>query len=315
VFSACEWFTNHTFIRGPPSLPPALWTYPKQWLWEAALPRLGAQHSCGDDTSHLSLKLQWKEEELSSNRIPERIDYFARHPWRAPGSAPLHSSCGVAGGNPLGCPPEAGPGEGGQCPGGGYGYGPRAEDFPFRDIVTSNWTIGSVVEVGWGITANHGGGYSYRLCKLGKGGRPNLTEECFQATPLDFVGSDQWVQYGEDKANRTTIKAFRTRKGTHPPGSQWTRNPIPACAGAYGGFLDTDYLCREGTQFPAPAPGLLGFGVRPGAAPQFLFSIVDQVQVPTNLEPGEYVLSFRWDCEQTAQVWSACASIHLVQGP
>ena len=31
-------------------------------------------------------------------------------------------------------------------------------------------------KVGWGIIANHGGGYSYRLCKDDQ----ELTEECFQ---------------------------------------------------------------------------------------------------------------------------------------
>ena len=28
-----------------------------------------------------------------------------------------------------------------------------------------------------------------------------------------------------------------------------------------------------------------------------------QVQVPQNLGPGSYALSFRYDCEQTSQVW------------
>ena len=31
VFSACDWFTNFTFTPGPPTLPPALWTYTKLW--------------------------------------------------------------------------------------------------------------------------------------------------------------------------------------------------------------------------------------------------------------------------------------------
>ena len=76
------------------------------------------------------------------------------HPWRHPGSAPVFSPCGVAGGNPDGCPvggPE------GECPGGGFGYGPRAEDIGWEDIVTTEWTAGGVAEVGWGIIANHGG--------------------------------------------------------------------------------------------------------------------------------------------------------------
>jgi hypothetical protein len=37
------------------------------------------------------------------------------------------------------------------------------------------------------------------------------------------------------------------------------------------------------------------------------FSIMDEVQVPNT--PGDYVLSWRWDCEQTDQVWNSCADI------
>ena len=29
---------------------------------------------------------------------------------------------------------------------------------------TTKWVIGSTAEVEWGIAANHGGGYQYRLC-------------------------------------------------------------------------------------------------------------------------------------------------------
>ena len=39
--------------------------------------------------------------------------------------------------------------------------------------------------------------------------------------------------------------------------------------------------------------------------------IKDMVNVPSNIEPGEYVLSFRWDCELSSQVWSMCASIFI----
>merc|ERR1712003_572828 len=37
------------------------------------------------------------------------------------------------------------------------------------------------------------------------------------------------------------------------------------------------------------------------------FSVMDEVNVPNT--PGEYVLSWRWDCEQTDQVWNSCADI------
>jgi len=236
--------------------------------------------------------------------------FYAKNPWRAPGSAPLASPCGFGGGNPKGCDGGA------DCPGGGYGFGVDALNQTWDHPVTTTWVRGDAVDVAWGIIANHGGGYSYRLCKIPEEGNIGLTEECFQKGSLDFVGDIQWVQYGESSKNRTAFKAMRTRKGTVPKGSQWTRNPIPACdskAGA-GGFMDPVPGCPEGSMFDPPAPGLTGFGELisdPGAA-TFGFSIVDQVQVPKHLKRGMYALSFRWDCEQTSQVWNTCSSIRIV---
>ena len=47
------------------------------------------------------------------------------------------------------------------------------------------------MQVTWSLTANHGGGYQYRLCPEGQ----NLTEECFQKMPLDFIGQQgfEWA--------------------------------------------------------------------------------------------------------------------------
>lgn len=49
-------------------------------------------------------------------------------------------------------------------------------------------------------------------------------------------------------------------------------------------------------------------GKKPGK--QSWFSLVDEVRVPE--QKGEYLLSFRWDCEQTPQVWNTCADIVVV---
>jgi hypothetical protein len=47
------------------------------------------------------------------------------------------------------------------------------------------WKAGSTVDTMWAIRANHGGGYQYRLCPV----TSNLTEECFQKTPMPFAGA------------------------------------------------------------------------------------------------------------------------------
>ena len=38
----------------------------------------------------------------------------------------------------------------------------------------------------------------------------------------------------------------------------------------------------------------------------------DRVQVPDNIPLGDYVLSFRWDCRKSAQIWHSCANIRIV---
>ena len=41
---------------------------------------------------------------------------------------------------------------------------------------------------------------------------------------------------------------------------------------------------------------------------------MDKVEVPKDLETGDYVLSFRWDCEQTPQIWNTCADVNPLKG-
>ena len=61
------------------------------------------------------------------------------------------------------------------------------------------------------------------------------------------------------------------------------------------------------------AAGLCGFGTNflEPENPLFRFTVMDEVEVPAELAPGDYVLSFRWDCEQTPQIWTACANVNI----
>ena len=38
----------------------------------------------------------------------------------------------------------------------------------------------------------------------------------------------------------------------------------------------------------------------------------DLVKVPTEIPPGDYVLSFRYDCLESPQIWNACANIKIM---
>ena len=78
-----------------------------------------------------------------TNTGPEFQSRITSHPWMAPGAAPVFSACGIAGGNPYGCALGDPMGPGQDCGGvfkGGFSYGPRAEDFNFPNIVTTEWT-------------------------------------------------------------------------------------------------------------------------------------------------------------------------------
>lgn len=181
-----------------------------------------------------------------------------------------------------------------------------------------------------GVWANHGGGYSYRLCK-NEGNSSGVSEACFQRTALRFAESErQWLQH----INGTRYEIPMT-KFTSETGAEWARIPFPTCVANHG-FTDGRkgpdgvYYCPNGTEYPEPLlngqrVGLLGFGYcnhtdSPGrtgddscsADKYHAYSIVDKVLVPSDLPPGDYLVSWRWDCEQTHQIWQNCADIRVV---
>lgn len=173
-----------------------------------------------------------------------------------------------------------------------------------------------------------------------------MTEACFQKTPLDFVGNRTVLRYNDDAKPPVTIPAVTTSVGTFPKGSMWRKNPVPMCNCDLGydcfppkdlveedeegkplGSWDmlmayneshfhpgqTSKVCPTGVQFPSAADEALGAApYMPGgkmAASAFDYQMVDQLKVPAQLEAGEYILSWRWDCEETPQVWNSCADI------
>ena len=129
------------------------------------------------------------------------------------------------------------------------------------------------------------GGYAYRLCKVPAGGISKVTEQCFRDGHLSFAGDDSWI-FKKDKSGRVTglkwekQRAVRTREGTTPKGSQWAKIDLPDP--------------RASRQ----------------VKPTWVFR--DFVEVPAALESGRYVLSFRWDSQNTPQVWNSCANINIV---
>merc|ERR1711865_115208 len=64
---------------------------------------------------------------------------------------------------------------------------------------------------------------------------------------------------------------------------------VPAAAGS-----DLDFT-------PDPAPGYNSAS----------YALEDGLVVPLDIASGEYVLSYRWDCEMTSQIWQSCADITI----
>ena len=109
-----------------------------------------------------------------------------------------------------------------------------------------------------------------------------------------------------------------TDPGTHPG----TREHYAAVSGT----VSTDPAGQPCRQFDPPCPGDHGWRRNNGSTDPTDVAgecshnwiggmIVDQVRIPAGLAPGAYVLGFRWDGEQTSQVWSSCADVTLVSEP
>ena len=182
-------------------------------------------------------------------------------------------------------------------------------------------------------------GYQYRLCPADE----PLTEACFQQMPLEFVKSQHRLLWNNGSLIHVLGEeqgVFVSGKGVTfgPDGSTWARNPIPRVNTDNRGLAnvtDCNETGRNGgrnlpacQQFPALCPqdkGTFpmcsqtqgwpcsydgsGQGVCSGDWTAGL--IADQVIVPENIKPGKYVLGWRYDCEETAQVWQNCADVNI----
>jgi len=268
-------------------------------------------------------------------------DSYRFNPWRAPGSAPVVDPCGQAGGKypntPMG-------GDSVFFTTNFSTMGDMGSSLPPTRGPLPQWEAGSEVDVAWGMRFNHGGGYQYRICPAGA----ELTEECFQQMPLNFVRSAHSILWNNG-TKRPIPGMFVDDSDCQviPRGSTWARNPIPR--------INTDNLglayvgnCTYGPprrelwsgakddcqQFESACPELdkAWFNCTDGAAVEqggcdasgnsdhwgqcsgdwTLGMIADKVVIPQSLPPGRYVLGWRMDCEETAQIWSNCADVEIV---
>ena len=250
--------------------------------------------------------------------IGTRNDYTRFNPWRSPGNAPVYDPCGRAGGGPR--------------PTGGHGEYINTSNAVFGDLGSNLpsldsgavWKRGSTVETIWSVRANHGGGYQYRLCPS----KSALTEACFQETPVPFAGDSKLMM---SNGSMLQLTSTFVSQGTSPAGSTWQMVPIPMghdyctvgskmnpnCKAVGESKLHGD---APGHPFPSQCNDPCPKGGCPGLSQGLCsgewmtnITMYDQLTVPADLEAGEYVLGFRWDCESSAQVWQSCADVTILE--
>jgi hypothetical protein len=234
-------------------------------------------------------------------------DWYYYSPWRAPGVAPVIDPCGVAGGH-----------TGKDGPFGGIYY-PTVHaklgdnGSAVLPVLASGtvWKAGSTVSVSWTIEANHGGGYQYRLTPRTPA---PLTEAAFQKMPLAFDGlqSIRWAGGAKHGGSEIFFNATDVSEGVMPQGYAWRRNPIPILGG------DAGLPGPAGVpSFPPPCADYAKCtGDQDGGKNSSVFAnmeIVDHVRIPSELPAGEYVLGWRWDCEQSNQIWQSCSDVSITK--
>ena len=107
-------------------------------------------------------------------------------------------------------------------------------------------------------------------------GKAGLTEECFTKNVLKFAGNKTFWRRAwiEHRYDGWEVEEKTDLTvGTYPEGSAW-REQSP--------YNDNPLIFK------------------------------DHVVVPEDLEPGEYVLGWRWDAMSGAQVWVSCANIEII---
>jgi hypothetical protein len=179
------------------------------------------------------------------------------------------------------------------------------------------------VEVAWVQKAWHGGGYQYRLAPADG----PLTEPIFQQTPLAFTGNSslRWGGVGGEQVFfNTTARGWDVGgDDVVPAGSTWRKCPLPRgpwtwkfSGPSFEPVCEESDACKNAHTKAPPCLGTTspcfckcsGDGV--GDLPQL--EIVDKVIIPAGLAPGKYVLGWRWDCEESTQIWTSCSDVTIV---
>jgi len=270
------------------------------------------------------------------------------HPWRAPGSTPGLDPCGVAGGARTnmsyragGFGPETGYPQG--FNGSSLPAIPKEQRKVWKSGGTANVSWVNVANHAGGYLWSlcPAGRPLTEACfdemPLQYVDNTSTLRYMFLLDTKGTLGPNQ---------TEFVIPANRVKEGVLPRGSTWSKNPVPVggwspspgsgvsrwnnfppqfdpppgcdehCWGYQPcnvGFTHPSYEGWNHTHAELPncsragpnEPLMNGQGCCHQDA---YMAIVDEIKVPT-VPPGDYVVRWRWDCEQSPQIWSGCGDI------
>jgi hypothetical protein len=277
-----------------------------------------------------------------------KLDIYRHNPWRAPGHAPVADACGLAGGTPW---KDLAPEEGRYITTAHAHHGMNGTDLPEMPTGTV-WKAGGTADVAWQVRYNHGGGYAYRLCPASENLTEACFQKHPMDFVRDrhalLLGDGTKIPIAGVFTNTGTSPRGSTWARLPIPAgwASWmppdTRGLGPRCScDESGDGTPGDYNCgcrrgeeTDGCLTPGncsagacePCPGTPGSDCSrcdnrvnvtsfpppaDDATMAKLPAVHDVLKVPM-LPPGKYTLGFRYDCDQTAQVWSNCADVEII---
>jgi len=214
---------------------------------------------------------------------------------------------------------------------------------------TTTWKIGTTPRVAWGFRYNHGGGYQYRLCPAEKMPCTEADFQMMPLDFVRGSQAIMWNNGSLYPIPKAAKYVDDSVCDVVPKGSTWARNPIPrihtdnvgmafvgSCTLRNGSWLPSGVI-DDCQQFPTPCPALAGAtpenkmmgtwyrsngkdkstatdrNTHEGACSGdwTLGMVSDELVLPKKIKAGKYVLSWRWDCEETAQIWQNCADVNI----
>ena len=125
----------------------------------------------------------------------------------------------------------------------------------------------------------------------------SVTETDFQEHALEFAGDTTTVRTTDGK--EFTIDAMRTYVTANNARQQWTKNPIPEKLDSYAmpkGLTSKNFYNTDKSQ----------------PYWNWKFSLIDEVKIPSNLAPGDYYISWRWDAGSAPQNFNNCGDVKIV---